>query len=422
MDVTVFYAWQDDRPRKLNRYLIRDAAKAACERITNDSTNEFAVSLDEATRDTPGMCDIPNTILEKIRECDIILADLTLVGETDPPNPGSDDEIQKISNPNVLFEFGYAVGGKVSPESDGFDRVLGMMNTAYGEPKQQMFDIKRRWVLQYNLPEESERPHIKEVEKSLSKDIEGALRLILDKAIPRQAESNGLQRFERIRSEFEAAIKARSFRDLWLAENVVAFTLVPDKAQQIEHARLREQQFLPPTHCGMRAESRGRSRIAFYETNNPNGKDAGNIRCAVAELDIEGTILAADTFFLCPAFHHNSGEYFIPSTRLERLLIESVAMYATNLNDLGISLPWRLGISLLGIKGFRLYTGPWEAGHAFDDENLVTDPVTIHTHEDAVTGAAAGRLLKDTFDFIWREFGFDGSPNYDKDGNWKPRR
>ncbi len=70
MDVTVFYAWQEDRPKKLNRYLIRDAAKAACKRITDDSTNEFAVSLDEATLGTPGMCDIPNTILEKVREWD----------------------------------------------------------------------------------------------------------------------------------------------------------------------------------------------------------------------------------------------------------------------------------------------------------------------------------------------------------------
>src|ERR1700722_14723587 len=82
MKMTVFYAWQSDRPGKVNHYLIRDAALAACERITADKSNDWQVSLDSDTQGGAGMCDIPNTILKKIDESDILLADLTLVGQT----------------------------------------------------------------------------------------------------------------------------------------------------------------------------------------------------------------------------------------------------------------------------------------------------------------------------------------------------
>ena len=132
MDITVFYAWQDDQPRKTNRYLIRDAAQAACDEITEDTSNDYTLTLDQDTAGQPGMCDIPNTILEKIRNCNIFLADLTFVGESINKSP--EEKAQLIPNPNVTLELGYAVGSKATKESDGFDRVIAVMNTAYGEP------------------------------------------------------------------------------------------------------------------------------------------------------------------------------------------------------------------------------------------------------------------------------------------------
>ena len=55
--------------------------------------------------------------------------------------------LKKVSNPNVYFEFGFAVA------RIGFRRVIGVMNVAYGSPRDEVFDIKRRWALRYNLPE-----------------------------------------------------------------------------------------------------------------------------------------------------------------------------------------------------------------------------------------------------------------------------
>jgi len=102
MDVTVFYAWQSDRPGKINRHFIRDAASDACKRITDDSTNHFRLTFDSDTRGVAGMCDIPATILEKIDTCDGFLTDLTFVGKTDD---GTDRE-KLVPNPNVVFELG----------------------------------------------------------------------------------------------------------------------------------------------------------------------------------------------------------------------------------------------------------------------------------------------------------------------------
>ena len=102
MDITVFYAWQSDRPGKVNHYLIRDAARDACERITEDKSNDWTLDLDSDTKGVAGMCDIPNVILKKIKKCDIFLGDLTIVGATPGEHP------KQLPNPNVVIELGYA--------------------------------------------------------------------------------------------------------------------------------------------------------------------------------------------------------------------------------------------------------------------------------------------------------------------------
>ena len=120
-NATVFYAWQSDRPRKVTRDLIRGAAEAACKRITEDDSNSWSLTLDSDTQGEAGMCDIPNTILEKIKKCDMFLADLTFVGKTDH---GKDEQL--MLNSNVLFELGFAASCL------GFDSLIGVINEAYG--------------------------------------------------------------------------------------------------------------------------------------------------------------------------------------------------------------------------------------------------------------------------------------------------
>ena len=59
---------------------------------------------------------------------------------------------------------------------------------------------------------------------------------------------------------------------------------------------------------------------------------------------------------------------------------------------------------------------PREIDHADD---LVADPILIRNPEDVSDEQAVGRLLKDAFDYVWRECGFENSMNYDAEGNWR---
>jgi hypothetical protein len=172
LDLTVFYAWQSDRPAKLNRYLIRDTAKAACERITADVSNPWTVILDSDTQGEAGMCDIPNTILEKIARCDLFLADLTFVGRTD-----ESDDVQQLPNANVLFELGYAA------RCLGFNALVGIVNEAFGSAHGQVFDIKRRASVRYSLPVNATSEQQKQERERLGHQLEDVFRTALPIAV-----------------------------------------------------------------------------------------------------------------------------------------------------------------------------------------------------------------------------------------------
>lgn len=417
MDITVFYAWQDDRPGKYTRYLIRDAAKDACRRISEDPANDYTVALDEATLGVPGMCDIPNTILEKIQACDVFLADLTFVGKTDADDDGN---VQLTSNPNVLFELGYAAHAK------SFDRILGVMNVAYREPERQMFDVKRRWAITYNLAEDSGSSELQRARKELSKEIEQALLTILDKAVLPDKAEKASQRFELIRTEFESCVREGSFHGLERGRGTIAITLTPTTRATFEHANLQKLDLIPGNSSGLRRENYGKSVVWIYEETGQLADLKGEqVRCSISEIDVEGAIRAADILCLHPGMRPErlaESKQFgrtIPSSRFEGEIVASVSRYGKALNALHAPLPWWLGVSLLQIRGYRMYVGPLELGREMDDvDDIIAPSILIRNPEDVSDRQAVGRLLKDAFDYIWRECGFQQSANYDAEGNW----
>lgn len=146
MDFTIFYAWQSDRSQNTHRYLIRDAAKEAVKRIGKDASVEDSPRLDHDTKDVPGTPQIAGTIFRKIQESGAFIADLTFIGAADL----HDGDKKLLPNPNVLLELGYAA------RSIGWDRIICVMNTAYGPVEEQIFDIRqRRWPICYELKGEN---------------------------------------------------------------------------------------------------------------------------------------------------------------------------------------------------------------------------------------------------------------------------
>lgn len=165
-DFSLFYAWQSDTPAKIGRYLIRDAAKCAVSRLGKDVTVEESPRLDSDTQNTPGTPDIASTIFDKIDSCALMLADVTFVGSTSE----RDGKSKMLPNPNVLLELGYGAA------SVGWDRVILVMNTAYGSPDNLIFDLRnRRFPLTFELSETG-KDAVKEQADKLSKSIEFAIR------------------------------------------------------------------------------------------------------------------------------------------------------------------------------------------------------------------------------------------------------
>jgi hypothetical protein len=121
-ELTVFYAWQSDSPSRDNRNFIESALEQAFKNLHKSGKVQSSPRLDKDTKDIPGIPDIANTILDKIRVADVFVADVSYVGKC-PPQEG---ESKHLPNPNVMLELGYALlAWKIrKPSPERCDRSL----------------------------------------------------------------------------------------------------------------------------------------------------------------------------------------------------------------------------------------------------------------------------------------------------------
>lgn len=153
VDCKVFYSWQSDLPNPTNRSFIEKALGNAVKSIRNDDSIEVEPVVDRDTTGVPGSPDIASTIFSKIEQAHVSVCDISII------NSGS--ESRPTPNPNVLIELGYAI------KSLGSERIIMVMNTAFGAPEQLPFDLRMRRVLTYNVSQSSaeKAPERKQLEK-----------------------------------------------------------------------------------------------------------------------------------------------------------------------------------------------------------------------------------------------------------------
>ena len=160
----IFYSWQSDIDGKYNRNFILQALKNATKTIKHKCG--YDVVIDQATRDEPGTPDIPNTILKKIDECSIFIADVTIINKNTRKRP--------TPNPNVLIELGYAI------KKNGFEKIITITNNEYSKPEDLPFDIRHRKPLQYKYNDKIEK---KSALKDFTNELENAIILINAKTL-----------------------------------------------------------------------------------------------------------------------------------------------------------------------------------------------------------------------------------------------
>jgi len=134
MQHIIFYSWEADRPNNTNRGFIKTALEEAATALAADLTVEPRVDHD--TQDIPGSPDIARTILKKIENSHVFIADVTTINDTgERPTP----------NPNVLIELGYAL------KALGEDRVILVINNHYGPVEQLPFDLRGKRNVIYTI-------------------------------------------------------------------------------------------------------------------------------------------------------------------------------------------------------------------------------------------------------------------------------
>lgn len=162
-EFVIFYSWQSDL--QLTRSFILVALKKAAAAVEKARPN-LVVKIDQATRDLPGAPNIPASILEKIKEAEMVVCDVTTVTPGARPSP----------NPNVVFELGYAVALL------GWGRVALMFDESAGNfPDDMPFDFDR----QRASPFASAGKAPGSQESELAKVLQIAIEFTIDKNPPR---------------------------------------------------------------------------------------------------------------------------------------------------------------------------------------------------------------------------------------------
>ena len=165
-DFVVFYCWQDHLDPDCHRYLIGEALRDAVKNLNKQIPPESKLKLrvDSDTSGRSGAVAIADTILEKIRGCQMVVADVT---------PTLKDEVagRYYPNPNVMLELGYAT------RTIGWLPAICLFNNANGiTPEMLPFDIRHRRLMQYTCLTKTDS---KDATKRLSASVLGAIRSTL---------------------------------------------------------------------------------------------------------------------------------------------------------------------------------------------------------------------------------------------------
>ncbi len=156
----VFFSWQSDLPANQTKRFIEDCIEQAKTLLPND----IILIADEATRNRLGTPDILNSIFEKIEECDLFIADVSIVGSYTLKNKTVDeDEIEEkyIPNSNVLLELGYAAA------TIGWERCICLANSKFGDIKQLPFDLNHRRITDFSYATTTRNQKINEIAETI---------------------------------------------------------------------------------------------------------------------------------------------------------------------------------------------------------------------------------------------------------------
>ncbi|MDP4209148.1 MAG: nucleotide-binding protein [Bacteroidota bacterium] len=137
MNHTIFFSWQSDLENKYNRSFIQDVLEKASKAFSKDKNFSINAVIDRDTYGLAGSPSIVESITDKIAKSDVFICDISIINASSNERP--------MPNPNVLYELGFASAIL------GWERIILIQNTAYGNVELLPFDLRGRRILQYKL-------------------------------------------------------------------------------------------------------------------------------------------------------------------------------------------------------------------------------------------------------------------------------
>ncbi|MBC2581391.1 hypothetical protein [Clostridium sp. DJ247] len=161
--MNIFYSWQSDLDNKSNRNFIQKALYKAVSDMEIDENVGF-INIDRDTKDTSGAVNIRDTILHKILQSQILVYDVSIIN--------NDKEHKKCINSNVAFELGFGVC------ASGWEKIILVFNSNYGDIEDVPFDIRGHRVVQYSFNGDASLRASSM--KELTRDLKGAIETIIN--------------------------------------------------------------------------------------------------------------------------------------------------------------------------------------------------------------------------------------------------
>ena len=103
---------------------------------------------------------------------------------------------------------------------------------------------------------------------------------------------------------------------------------------------------------------------------------------------------------------------------MREYLIEGVRDYLASMNKLEVQCPVVIVVTILEAAGVGMdpeIAARWLEGAPIDRNVLLLPDILVEDY-----GCDVPRSLRPIFDAIWNATGFERSPNYGEDGNWRP--
>jgi hypothetical protein len=162
----IFYSWQSDLDHKTNWNFIEECLRRATKAIQNDDSILVEPVIDRDTRGVAGSPDIGATIFAKIETSAAFVCDVSCINRDKGGRPAP--------NPNVLVELGYAA------KALGWDRIILVLNEAFGPVEDLPFDLRVKRTIKYRLASGDAKAQVR---SDLAKTLEVAIRTILSTPI-----------------------------------------------------------------------------------------------------------------------------------------------------------------------------------------------------------------------------------------------